>query len=131
MLLARQKGDLYSLAEGAKYVDHLKDGSKVLMAEACSHNHTHEDIGRVKIPALMRKYTGKDLQFEHYSGYDFPDDLNEYDMVVHCGACMITRKALQYRMKRCTDAGVPMTNYGVLLAYLNGILDRCSGALGM
>lgn len=131
MLLARQKGDLYSLAEGAKYVDHLKDGSRVLMAEACSHNHTHEDIGRVKIPALMRKYTGKYLQFEHYSGYDFPDDLNEYDMVVHCGACMITRKALQYRMKRCTDAGVPMTNYGVLLAYLNGILDRCSGALGM
>lgn len=131
MLLARQKGDLRSLAEGAKYVEQLKEGSRVLMAEACSHNHTHEDIGRVKIPALMRKYTGKDLQFEHYSGYDFPDDLNKYDIVVHCGACMITRKALQYRMKRCTDAGVPMTNYGVLLAYLNGILDRCSGALGL
>ena len=131
ILFARHKGDLNVFLRGAEALRRLSSDARILIAEACTHVPQHEDIGRVKIPALMRKYTGKDLQFEHYSGYDFPDDLNEYDMVVHCGACMITRKALQYRMKRCTDAGVPMTNYGVLLAYLNGILDRCSGALGM
>lgn len=126
ILLARQKGDLNTFIQGVKKLESLSHQAKVLMAEACSHNHTHEDIGRVKIPALVRKHTGKDINFTFYAGHDFPENLEDYDLVVHCGACMINKKAVHTRLAKCQDLGIPITNYGVLLAYVNGILPRCS-----
>ena len=126
MLLARQKGDIDQLIDGVKQVEKLPENGRILMAEGCSHSHTHEDIGRVKIPRLMEKYLGKKLNFEFYSGYDFPSNLKEYDLVVHCGGCMINKKSILTRLWLCQEAGIPVTNYGVILAYLNGILDRSS-----
>ena len=96
------------------------------MAEGCSHSLTHEDIGRVKIPNLLKKHISKDLEFDFYSGYDFPDNLKNYDLVIHCGGCMLNKKAVQTRLWICDEMGIPVTNYGVILAYLNGILTRCS-----
>lgn len=124
ILLANQKGDIDLFAKSATYIDKLKDHDKILMAEACKHNSTHEDIGRIKIPTLMKKYTNKDLKFEFYTGYDFPEDLDEYALVIHCGACMINNKAIQHRLSICNESNIPITNYGVVLAYLNGILSR-------
>ncbi|MCR6545677.1 [FeFe] hydrogenase H-cluster maturation GTPase HydF [Dehalobacterium formicoaceticum] len=126
MLLARQKGDLEILMQGVEKIESLPRQAKVLIAEACSHNQTHEDIGRVKIPALMQKLTGKDLNFTFYAGHDFPENLGDYDLVVHCGSCMINKKAFHTRIAKCMDLGVPITNYGIFLAYANGILPRCS-----
>ncbi|NLL71519.1 MAG: [FeFe] hydrogenase H-cluster maturation GTPase HydF [Epulopiscium sp.] len=126
MLLARQKGDIHQFIDGAKMVDQLKDHDRILMAEGCTHNATHEDIGKVKIPTVMKKYTGKQLHFDFYTGYDFPHNIDEYQMVVHCGGCMLNKKAVIHRLSICQDKNIPMTNYGVLLAYLNGILPRCS-----
>lgn len=126
MLLARQKGDIDQLMEGVGYVDSLPPNGRILMAEGCSHSHTHEDIGRVKIPNLIRKYTGKELSFDFYSGYDFPEDLKDYDLVVHCGGCMLNKKSVLTRLWVCQQTDVPVTNYGVILAYLNGILPRSS-----
>lgn len=126
MLLARQKGDMDTLMNGVSMVEKLADGDKILIAEACTHNKSHEDIGRVKIPTLLQKYTGRKLQFDFYGGYDFPENLYEYKLVVHCGGCMINRSAVNMRLSKCIDEGVAVTNYGVLLAYLNDILPRCS-----
>ena len=126
MLLARQKGDVEVLMEGAGHIERLPEGGRVLMAEGCSHSHTHEDIGRVKIPNLIQKYTGKKLNFDFYSGYDFPENLQDYDLVIHCGGCMLSKKAVYNRLWICEQAGVPVTNYGIVLAYVNGILPRCS-----
>ncbi|MCX7714916.1 MAG: [FeFe] hydrogenase H-cluster maturation GTPase HydF [Clostridia bacterium] len=126
MMMAKLKGDINPLVDGAKAIDLLKDGSKILMAEACTHNHTHEDIGRVKIPALLQKRTGKHLEFEYSVFHDFPEDVTKYDLVVHCGACMINSRAMKNRVELCKEYGVPITNYGVLLAYVNNILDRCT-----
>ena len=125
MLLAKQKGDIDILIEGVKQIKNLPAGGKILMAEGCSHGHTHEDIGRVKIPAFIEKYTGKKLKFDFYSGYDFPDNLKDYDLVVHCGGCMLNKKVIYTRLWICEAAGVPVTNYGIVLAYLNGIFPRC------
>ena len=94
------------------------------MAEACTHNTSHEDIGRVKIPRLLRKYTGKDLIFEYSISYDFPKDLTQYDMIIHCGGCMISKRAMESRMDEARKFGVPITNYGVVISYANGILKR-------
>lgn len=124
ILLANQKGDIDLFAKSATYIDKLKDHDKILMAEACKHNSTHEDIGRVKIPTLIKEYTNKDLKFEFYTGYDFPNNLHEYALVIHCGACMINNKAIQHRLSICKESNIPITNYGVVLAYLNGILSR-------
>ena len=126
MLLANQRGDVNIMSDGAKAIDNLKPGDKILMAEACTHNSTHEDIGRVKIPRLIKKRTGIDFEYEFSIAHDFPEDLSPYAMVIHCGGCMITRREIQNRIAFCMEAGIPITNYGVLLAYLNGILDRCS-----
>ena len=124
MLMARQKGDLTPLIEGAYAVRNLKDGSKILMAEACTHNSSHEDIGRVKIPRLLQNKTGKRLLFDYSVYHDFPDDLSEYDLIIHCGGCMINSRTMKTRIRTAKEAGVPITNYGVVIAYLNGILDR-------
>lgn len=126
MLLARQKGDIKQMLSACQTIPTLKDGDKILMLEACTHNHTHEDIGRVKIPALLQKFTGASLEFEYYVAYDFPEDLSAYKLAIHCGGCMITRKTVLSRMERCEKAGLPITNYGVVLAYLSGISQRVS-----
>lgn len=126
MLLARQKGDMNLFIKGVKKIDTLEDNDRILIAEACIHNTTHEDIGRVKIPNMIKKYTGKELKFEYYVGYDFPQDLDGYAMVIHCGGCMMNKRAVLNRLEICKEIHLPITNYGVLLAYLNGILPRCS-----
>ena len=99
---------------------------KILILEACTHNHTHEDIGRVKIPELLQKKTGVPLDFEFFVAYDFPDDLSQYKMAIHCGGCMMTKKAMLSRIAKCNEEGLPITNYGVILAYLSGISSRAS-----
>ena len=124
MLLANAKGDIKTLSEGAKALDTLPDKARILMAEACTHNTSHEDIGRVKIPGMLRKYTGKELEFEYSVHHDFPDDLSDYDLVIHCGGCMLNAKTMQNRIEYCKKAGVPVTNYGVVLSYASGILTR-------
>ena len=125
ILFARHKGDLMELARGVKAVETLEDGAKILIAENCTHNTSHEDIGRVKIPTLLQKKTGKKFKFEFRTGYNFSEDLRKYSLVIHCGGCMVNRKEIESRIQICKEANVPMTNYGILLAYLNGILDRC------
>lgn len=124
ILLARQKTDLSVCASGAAAIDFLQDGSRVLIAEACTHHPVGEDIGTVKIPALLRKKTGKTLQIEHSRGHDFPADLSEYSLVIHCGACMFNRREMLTRMAYCREKGVAFTNYGVCIAHCVGILER-------
>lgn len=124
MLFARHKGDINAFVDGAIKVRNLNRDSKILISESCSHNVSHEDIGRVKIPKMLNKYTGFDLHYEYRVGHDFPDDIEKYDLIIHCGACMINRKTVLNRVKLCKEKGIPITNYGVLIAYLTRILDR-------
>ena len=124
MLFARQKGDFETFIKGALSIDKLTKDSKVLFAESCTHNVSHEDIGRVKIPNLLNKYVGAKLDYEYAIFHDFPEDIEKYDLIIHCGACMINRKTVINRVNQCIEKEVPITNYGVLLAHLNGILER-------
>ena len=130
VLFARYKGELWSLVEGAHALDRLKDGDTVLISEGCTHHRTCEDIGTVKIPAWIRKYTGKTLDFAFTSGTEFPDDFDRYDMIVHCGGCTLNEKEMKYRIKCAQDAGVPITNYGTAIAHMNGILDKSLEVFG-
>lgn len=130
MLLANAKGDIKTLSEGARALDNLPDKARILMAEACTHNTSHEDIGRVKIPNMLRKYTGKELEFEYSVHHDFPDNLSDYDLVIHCGGCMLNAKTMQNRIEYCKNAGVAVTNYGVVLSYAGGILSRSMEIFG-
>lgn len=124
ILFARHKGDLEKLVDGVKTINTLKNNDNILIAENCTHNTTHEDIGRVKIPTLLQKKTGKKLNFHFKTGYDFSENLEKYSLVIHCGGCMVNRKEIQSRIMLCNEKQVPITNYGILLAYLNDILDR-------
>ncbi len=124
ILMARQKGDLAQFAEGALAIDRLRPGDRVLVAEACSHHPLDDDIGRVKIPRWLRQHVGGPLRFDTIAGHDFPDELGDYRLVVHCGACLWNRREMLARMTRCRRAGVPICNYGVTIAYTFGILDR-------
>lgn len=124
ILFARSKGNLAELVRGAKAVEDLKDGDRVLIAEACTHHRQSDDIGRVKIPRWLRQLTGRQLNFEYSSGMSFPADLGEYALVVHCGGCMLNRRAMSYRVEQAVKAGAPIVNYGVLIAYVQGILER-------
>lgn len=96
-----------------------------MISEGCTHNHSHEDIGRVKIPRLLNSHVGKELHYDFKMGRDFPENLKDYDLVIHCGACMLNKKTVQTRINMCLENNVKITNYGVILAYLTGILDRC------
>lgn len=129
-LFARYKGDLDSLVRGASAIDALEDGDTVLIGEACSHHDVADDIGRVKIPRWMTQYTGRDLHFEVYSGHDFPEDLERFSLVVHCGACMLGRTEMLRRITECSRRGVPVTNYGVCISKLQGLLPRVLRPLG-
>ena len=124
ILMARYKGLLDDAVRGVAAVDSLKDGDTVLIAEGCTHHRQCDDIGTVKIPNWLRKYTGKDIRIATCSGTEFPEDLSPYAMVVHCGGCMLNEREVRYRTKCAVDQGVPITNYGILIAYLNGILKR-------
>jgi len=124
ILLARLKGDLVAQTRAAVAVDSLKPGDKVLVAESCTHHPIEEDIGRVKIPRWLRQYAGGDLEFSFVKGRDFPEDLSPYKLVIHCGACMVNRQEMLNRIRECQRQGVPITNYGLVIAYALGILDR-------
>ncbi len=124
VLFAAYKGDLPYYMEGAGAIDTLTEHSKVLIAECCTHAPLSEDIGRVKIPRMLKKRFGQGLTVEHKSGTDFPADLSAYDLVIQCGACMFNRKYVLSRVERAKAQGVPMTNYGVTIAHLTGILDK-------
>lgn len=124
ILMARHKGFLETAVSGIKAIDTLNAGDKVLICEGCTHHRQCEDIGTVKIPAWLSKYTGKQLDFQYTSGGDFPNDLSCYKLIIHCGACMLNEREVLYRMKCAIDAGVPFTNYGTAIAYMNGILER-------
>lgn len=124
ILFARHKGELSTLVKGVKAMDDLKDGDTVLISEGCTHHRQCNDIGSVKIPNAVRKYTGKNLNFEFTSGGEFPLDLSKYSLIIHCGGCMLNEREMKYRIACANDAGIPMVNYGVLLAQVNGILKR-------
>lgn len=124
ILFARYKGDLPTLVKGASAISQLKDGDTVLISEGCTHRRSCKDIGTVKIPALMRKFTGKELNFKFTSGGDFESDLSDVALVLHCGGCVLTEKEMRYRMRICEEYGTPIVNYGVAIAHMNGILKR-------
>ncbi|MBE6458380.1 MAG: [FeFe] hydrogenase H-cluster maturation GTPase HydF [Alphaproteobacteria bacterium] len=124
ILFARLKGDIVKLVEGAAAISGLADGDKVLIAESCTHHAVEDDIGRVKIPRLLTQKTGKSLIIEHVAGFDFPANLAQYKLVVQCGGCMHNRRAMLSRINRCEQAGVPITNYGVCISELKGVLER-------
>ncbi|MTI81969.1 MAG: [FeFe] hydrogenase H-cluster maturation GTPase HydF [Firmicutes bacterium] len=124
ILFARYKGDLESLVAGAKAIERLQPGDKVLIAEACSHHRVEDDIGTVKIPRWMRNYVGGELHFDWVSGTKFPENINDYKLVLHCGACMINRREMLSRIMQVRESGIPVVNYGVAIAQLHGILRR-------
>ncbi len=124
ILFARYKGNLQTAVAGVTALDKLQDGDKILISEGCTHHRQCDDIGTVKIPRWIREYTGKDIRFETSSGTQFPDELGEYKLIVHCGGCMLNEREMKYRLSCAADQGVPMTNYGILIAYVKGILER-------
>ena len=124
ILFARYKGDIHLFTEGVKALKRLSPTSRILIAEACTHTPQNEDIGRVKLPRLLRKKFGESLNIDIVGGADYPEDLTPYDMVIHCGACMFNRKHVLSRIERARKQGVAITNYGVILAALTGILER-------
>ncbi len=127
ILMARYKGFLESAVIGAAAIDDLKDGDKVLISEGCTHHRQCGDIGSVKLPALLRKKTGADIDITLSSGRDFPEDVSQYKLVIHCGGCMLNEREIKYRMNSAEECNVPFTNYGTALAHLNGILKRSLG----
>ena len=131
ILMARYKGVLEEAARGVRAVDTLQDGDKVLMSEGCTHHRQCQDIGTVKIPAWLRTYTKKNISIETSSGFGFPEDLSPYRMVIHCGGCMLNEREVQSRMRQAKEQGVPFTNYGITIAYMNGILQRSAKAIGL
>lgn len=124
ILMARYKGFLKTAVQGVRSIENLKDGDIVLISEGCTHHKQCDDIGTVKIPRWLREYTKKDFVIETVSGGDFPDDLSRYALIIHCGGCMLNEREVTYRMKCAIDFGVPFTNYGIIIAYMNKILDR-------
>ena len=124
ILFARMQGDLAEMVRGALAIEKLKAGSRVLIAEACSHHPITEDIGRVKIPRWLTQYVGGKLEIDTVQGRDYPENLSDYELVIHCGACMFNRRAMLSRILHCRNAGVPITNYGLAIAYTLGIFDR-------
>jgi len=124
ILFSRLKGDMQVMAKGLASIDALQPGDKVLIAEACTHHAAADDIGRVKIPRWLRQYAGADLQVEVYSGRDYPENLHEFKLVVHCGGCMLNRRETLSRIQLAQQSGVPITNYGMCISYVQGVLER-------
>lgn len=126
VLMARLRGDFALLSKGAAIIDKLGPGDKILIAEACSHHPVEDDIGRVKIPQWLNEKVGGGLDFHTVAGHDFPDDLTPFSLVVHCGACTMNRREVISRLELCRESGIPVTNYGILIAKCTGVLDRIS-----
>lgn len=124
ILMARYKGDLPEYVRGLKRIEELQNGDKVLIAEACSHHAQEDDIGKVKIPRWLRLHTKKNLDIDIINGHDFPSNLADYKLIVHCGGCMLTRKAMQMRIKQAKTIGIPIVNYGVAISYMHGAIPR-------
>ena len=124
ILMARYKGFLDTAVKGARVIDELKDGDKILISEGCTHHRQCGDIGTVKLPNWLKKRTGRELVIETSSGTEFPENLEDYALIIHCGGCMLTQREMVYRMKCAIDAGVPFTNYGTAIAFMKGILER-------
>ena len=124
ILFARFKGDLVEMVRSTLAIENLKPGDRILVAEACSHHPIAEDIGRVKIPRWLTQFVGGKLEFKTVQGHDFPEDLSPYKLIIHCGSCMLNRREMLTRMLRCRQAGVPITNYGLVVAYSLGIFER-------
>lgn len=125
ILFARLNGDLDEMARGAKMLGQLAEGDRLLICEGCTHHRQCEDIGTVKLPRWIENHTKKRFKFEFCSGTGFPDDLSSYKLIIHCGGCMLNNREMQHRIRFAKQNGTPITNYGVLIAYINGILDRC------
>lgn len=124
ILMAKYKGFLDTAVDGVSKIKSLNDGDKILISEGCTHHRQCKDIGTVKLPNWLREYTGKDLEFSYSSGTEFPEDLSQYSLVIHCGGCMLNAREVQSRMQRAVSQKVPFTNYGISIAYMNGILNR-------
>ncbi len=124
ILFSRFKGDIVTMARGAAALSRLKPGDRVLVSEACTHHPLEDDIGRVKIPRWIRQFTGADLAVDHCAGKDYPADVAEYNLIVHCGACTLTRREMLWRVERAREAGVPVTNYGMAISVLQGVAER-------
>ena len=124
ILFARYKGELKPYAEGVKALETIQDGDRILISEGCTHHRQCDDIGTVKLPRWIRAYTGVEPEFSFTSGVEFPEDLSPYKMIIHCGGCMLNAREMRYRIACARDAGVPITNYGMAIAYMNGILER-------
>ena len=122
--MARYKGILETAVKGAKSLDYLKDGDKVLISEGCTHHRQCDDIGTVKLPRWIKNHTHVEPEFLFTSGTEFPDNLSEYSLIVHCGGCMLNEREMKYRMKCAADQNIPFTNYGTAIAYMHGILKR-------
>ncbi len=126
VLFARFKGDMHALIEGTRAIENLRPGDHILIAESCSHHPIGEDIGRVKIPRWLEAYVGGPLYFHHVQGHDFPEDLTPYRLVIQCGGCMTNRRAILSRILKCEEQGVPLTNYGMVIAFSQGIFERAT-----
>ena len=124
ILFARYKGDLAAVVKGVTALDTVEDGDAILISEGCTHHRQCDDIGTVKLPRWIREYTGKEIRIETTSGTEFPDELTKYKMIIHCGGCMLNEREMKYRLKCAEDQGVPMTNYGIAIAFMKGILKR-------
>lgn len=124
ILFARYKGDLATVIGGAAMLDRLQDGDRILISEGCTHHRQCQDIGTVKLPGWIKGYTGKTLNFSFTSGTEFPDDVSQYSLVIHCGGCMLNEREMKSRLVRCTEQGIPVTNYGIAIAQIHGILKR-------
>ena len=131
ILMARYKGELEPNVKGARALEGLREGDRVLISEGCTHHRQCEDIGTVKLPRWIKEYTGKELRFSFTSGTEFPMDLSPYQLIVHCGGCMLNEREMKYRLKCAEDQGIPMTNYGICIAYIHGILERSLGPFGL
>lgn len=124
ILFARYKGNLETVVHGAKALDTLNDGDTILISEGCTHHRQCDDIGTVKLPRWVRQHTGKNLEFAFTSGTEFPTDLSKYQLIIHCGGCMINEREMKYRLRCAKDQGIPITNYGIAIAHMKGILAR-------
>lgn len=124
ILFARNKGDLEEMVRGARAIDRLQDGDRVLIAESCTHHQQPDDIGKVKIPRWIRQATGKHIEFDFANGMKFPDNVRDYSLIIHCGGCMMNRRQMLWRVEKAVEAGVPIVNYGIAIAHVQGILER-------
>ena len=124
ILMAVYKGSLQTLLDGAKVISELKDGDKVLISEGCTHHRQCNDIGTVKFPKWLKEYTGVNIDFEFTQGGEFPSDLSKYKLIIHCGGCMLNEQEMKSRIKKAKEQNIPIVNYGMAIAYMNGILDR-------